>query len=148
VIAQIDGSALAEAVRASAWAYPALEAVHLCSLAALFGGLLVLDLRLFGAGRDIGLRPLARLSTRVAAGGFAGAAGSGALLWASDAAALSANPAFLAKLALITVAGVNAVLFHLRDSVRRHDRIAHLQAGMSLALWTGVIFAGRLIAYV
>lgn len=148
MIAQIDGSALADAVRSSAWAYPVLEAVHLCSLAALFGGLLVLDLRLFGAGRDIGLRPLARLSACVAAGGFLGAAGSGALLWASDASALSENPAFLAKLALITVAGVNAVLFHLRDSVRRHDRIAHLQAGVSLALWIGVIFAGRLIAYV
>jgi hypothetical protein len=148
VIAQIDGSALAEAIRAAAWAYPVLEAVHLCSLAALFGGLLVLDLRLFGAGRDIGLRPLARLSVRVAAGGFLGAAGSGALLWASDASALSENPAFLAKLALITVAGVNAALFHLRGSVRRHDRIAHLQAGVSLALWIGVIFAGRLIAYV
>jgi hypothetical protein len=148
VIAQIDGSALAEAVRASAWAYPVLEAVHLCSLAALFGGLLVLDLRLFGAGRDIGLRPLARLSTRVAAGGFAGAAGSGALLWASDAVALSANPAFLAKLALITVAAINAAFFQLRDSARRHDRTASLQAAVSLALWIGVIFAGRLIAYV
>ena len=148
MIAQIDGSALAEAVRASAWAYPALEAVHLCSLAALFGGLLVLDLRLFGAGRDIGLRPLARLSTRVAAGGFAGAAGSGALLWASDAVALSANPAFLAKLALITVAAINAAFFQLRDSARRHDRIAYLQAALSLALWIGVICAGRLIAYV
>jgi len=148
VIAQIDGSALADAVRTSAWAYPVLEAVHLCSLAALFGGLLVLDLRLFGAGRDIALRPLARLSARVAAGGFLGAAGSGALLWASDASALSANPAFLAKLGLITVAGVNAALFHLRGSVRRHDRIAHLQAGLSLALWIGVIFAGRMIAYV
>jgi hypothetical protein len=148
VIAQIDGSALADAIRVSAWAYPVLEAGHLCSLAALFGGLLVLDLRLFGAGRDIGLGPLARLSTRVAAGGFLGAAGSGALLWASDASALSENPAFLAKLALITVAGINAVLFHLRGSVRRHDRVAHLQAGVSLALWIGVIFAGRMIAYV
>ena len=148
MIAQIDGSALAEAVRTSAWAYPVLEAVHLCSLAALFGGLLVLDLRLFGAGRDIGLRPLARLSARVAAGGFAGAAGSGALLWASDAVALSANPAFLAKLALITVAAINAAFFQLRDSARRHDRIAYLQAALSLALWIGVICAGRLIAYV
>ena len=39
MIAQIDGSVLAEAVRTSAWAYPVLEAVHLCSLAALFGAL-------------------------------------------------------------------------------------------------------------
>jgi len=148
VIAQIEGSALAEAVRASAWAYPVLEGVHLCSLAALFGGLLLLDLRLFGAVPDIGVRSLARLSTRVAACGFVGVAGSGALLWASDASAISANPAFLAKLALITVAGANAVFFHLRGSARRHDAIASLQAGVSLALWIGVIFAGRLIAYV
>jgi hypothetical protein len=39
-------------------------------------------------------------------------------------------------------------LFQLRDGARRHDRIARLQAAASLALWIGVIFAGRLIAYV
>jgi hypothetical protein len=40
------------------------------------------------------------------------------------------------------------VVFHLRDSLARPDAIARAQAVLSLALWLGVISAGRLIAYV
>lgn len=148
MIAQIEGSALAAAIRAAPWAYPALEALHIAALATLFGSLLVLELRVFGAGRDLPLAALARLASRTALAGFLVAAVSGGLMWSSDAAALSANPAFLAKLALITLAGLNAALFHLRGSPDRADAAARLQAGASLALWTAAIAAGRLIAYV
>ncbi|MGZ9031490.1 MAG: hypothetical protein ACXW2G_08955 [Burkholderiaceae bacterium] len=148
MIAQIEGAALAAAIRASPWAYPALEALHIAALATLFGSLLVLELRVFGAGRDLPLASLARLVSRTALAGFLVAAASGGLMWSSDAAALSANPAFLAKLALITLAGINAMLFHLRGSVERADAGARMQAGASLVLWAAAIAAGRLIAYV
>lgn len=148
MIAQIEGTALAAAIRASPWAYPALEALHIVGLATLFGSLLLLELRMFGAGRGLPPVPLARLSSRTALAGFLTAAASGSLMWSSDAAALSANPAFLAKLALITLAGMNAVLFQLRDSAERTDAVARMQAGASLVLWAAAIFAGRLIAYV
>ena len=36
----------------------------------------------------------------------------------------------------------------LRDSLARPDAVARAQAVLSLALWLGVISAGRLIAYV
>ena len=148
MIAQIEGAALAAAIRTSPWAYPVLEALHIAALATLFCSLLVLELRVFGSGRDLPLAALARLVSRTALAGFLVAAASGALMWSSDAAALSANPAFLAKLALITLAGINAALFRLHGSLERAGIAARMQAGASLVLWAAVIAAGRLIAYV
>jgi hypothetical protein len=148
VIAHIEGSALAAAIRTSLWAYPALEAVHIAAIGSLFGSLLLLELRVFGAGRGIALPALSTFAARTALAGFGVAAASGGLMWSSDAAVLSANPAFRAKLVLITLAGVNAALFLGRRSAVRHDGVARLQALVSLVLWAAVIGAGRLIAYI
>jgi hypothetical protein len=147
LIARIDGSTLADAVRGSVWAYPLLEIVHIAAFAALFGSLLLLELRVFGVGTAIGLRPLTRLAAITALGGFLLAALSGGVMWVSNAVQLSGHPAFLFKLGMIGMAGANAAVFHWRDSVGRHDAVARTQAALSLALWIGVIGAGRLIAY-
>jgi hypothetical protein len=147
MIAAIESAWPATAIRTSVWAYPILEMVHIGSFAALFGGLLLLELRVFGAAADIALRPLTRLAVRTALAAFALAAGSGALLWVSNAVEFTAHPAFQAKLGLIGMAGINAAVFHWRDGVGRHDHIARAQAALSLLLWAGVICAGRLIAY-
>jgi hypothetical protein len=122
--------------------------VHIAAIGSLFGSLLLLELRVFGAGRGIPLPVLSRFASRTAFAAFGLAAASGGLMWSSDATALTANPAFRAKLALITLAGANAALFRRRGSAVRHDGIARLQAVVSLVLWASAICAGRLIAYV
>jgi hypothetical protein len=147
VIARIDASPLAEWVRVSVWAYPILEIVHIAAFAALFGSLLLFELRVFGAATDIALRPLTRLAVRTALAAFVLAALSGGAMWASNAVQLSEHPAFLAKLGMIGIAGLNAAVFHWRDGVGRHDAAARGQALLSLLLWLGIIGAGRLIAY-
>jgi hypothetical protein len=139
---------LAEAIRRSVWAYPALETLHIAALATLVGSLLLLELRVFGAQPALSLTALGRLAVGTALTGFALALLSGSLLFLSAAAEIAANPAFRVKLVLILMAGGNAVVFHARDSLRRHDGVARLQAGLSLVLWFCVIAAGRLIAYV
>ena len=139
---------LAEAIRRSVWAYPVLETLHIGAFATLVGSLLVLELRVFGAQPALSLTALGRLAVRTALTGFALAVLSGSLLFVSAAAEIAANPAFRVKLVLILMAGGNALVFHARDSLRRHDGVARLQAGLSLVLWFGVIAAGRLIAYV
>lgn len=148
MIAQIEASAIAASLRASEWAYPALEALHIAAIGTLFGSLLMLDARLFGAARAIPLPALVGLATRAALAGFAVAAATGALMWSTDASALSTNPAFLTKLALITLAGLNAALFHRHRGGEHADPAARLHALASFALWVGVIGAGRWIAYV
>lgn len=147
MLASLESWALSAFVRTSAYAYPVLEILHIAGLAALVGGLLVLELRVFGVQPAIPLVALGRLVVRIAVGGLALAAASGALLFASRATELAAHPAFLAKLALLALALANAAVFHLRRGLVRHDALARAQAALSIALWLGVIAAGRLIGY-
>lgn len=148
MLAAIEAWPLATWVRTSVWAYPVIETVHIVAFAALFGALLSFEVRVFGIGRAVPLPALARLAVPLALAAFGGAAGSGLLLLASRATEVVPSPAFQAKLALIAAAAVNAFVFHWRRSALRHDAVARMQALVSLLLWTGVIGAGRLIAYV
>jgi hypothetical protein len=102
----------------------------------------------FGVQRALPLPAFARLAVRTSLAAFALAAASGGLLFISAATELAANPAFRLKLVLILMAGVNALVFHARDSLRRQDRLARWQAGASLLIWLAVIGAGRMIAYI
>jgi hypothetical protein len=147
LIAWLEQLALAEAIRRSAWAYPALEVMHIASFGVLIGSLLVFELRVFGLARPLPAVPLARLALGTAVSAFALAALSGSLLFVSNAGEFAAHPAFRVKLVLILIAGINAIVFHARGGVRRHDAMAWLQAAGSLLLWLSVLTAGRLIAY-
>jgi hypothetical protein len=138
---------LADTVRRSVWVYPVLESVHIAAFAALVGSLLLLELRVFGVQPALPLTSLSRLAVRTALTGFALAAASGSLLFISAATEIAANPAFRLKLVLILIAGVNALVFHARGSLLRHDGLARWQAGASLLIWLAVIAAGRMIAY-
>jgi len=146
-LAVLESSALADAIRRSVWAYPALETLHITSFGILIGSLLVFELRLFGLERSIQPVQLARLALGTSAVAFLGAALSGSLLFASGATGFAEHPAFQVKLVLILIAGINAIVFHARGGVRRQDATARLQAAASLLLWLGVLTAGRLIAY-
>jgi hypothetical protein len=147
MLAALETSALAEAIRRSVWAFPLLEAIHIAGIGTLIGSVLLLELRVFGLGREIGVVPLARLALRTALAGFACAVASGSLLFVSAATEVAANTAFRVKLVLILIAGFNALVFHARGGLRGHDTLARLQAVVSLLLWLSVVVAGRLIAY-
>ena len=47
----LEASVLGEWMRGSSWAYPVVNLVHLLGLVLLVGPMLLLDLRLLGAGR-------------------------------------------------------------------------------------------------
>jgi hypothetical protein len=128
-------------------AYPALEVVHITGIALLVGNLVLVELRVWGLGRTLPLPALARLGLTVSLIGFGLAAASGLLMFASQAAELMANRAFVIKMGLLTLAGANAGLFHARDGLTRLDAVARLQTALSLGLWLGVIICGRWIAY-
>lgn len=140
-------------LQAHPWAYPALEVIHLVGIALLLGNLLVFELRLAGLGAPIPISPLARLALPSAIAGFSLALPSGLLMFATQPVDLLANPAFRLKMLLILLAGLNAVWFHLRDSIGRAaggqtDPTGRLLGLVSLLLWIGVLACGRAIAYV
>ena len=134
-------------VATSAWAYPALEVVHIAGIALLLGNLVALELRVWGAARELPVAALARLSLSLAVAGFGLAAASGLLMFASQPLELIANRSFVLKLGLLALAGVNAALFHARGGLQRLDALARVQTLVSLGLWIGAIIAGRWIAY-
>jgi hypothetical protein len=106
----------------STWAVPIIGAIHVLAIAWFGGSVLVDDVRL-RRFRWIGLSIL--LFT-------------GALLFWSEPMRLYYSQFFRAKMALLIVIGVSALL------PARHARVA---MALSLALWAGVILASRGIAY-
>lgn len=148
---------LAAGLRASAWAYPAVEFVHLVSMGLLFGSIAVVDLRLAGIGRQLPVGTLLRRALPLTVGALVLVAASGLLLFVAHADELVGNRAFLVKLALIGLGLANAGWFHLVP-YRNHalgwntDRpppaTARICALLSILTWILVIGAGRLIAYV
>ena len=128
-------------------AYPALEVVHIVGIALLLGSLVVLELRVWGLGQELPVRPLARLALTITATGFALVLCSGLLMFASQPAELLSNRAFVLKLGFVSLAGLNAVWFHARDGLRRCDALARTQTALSTGLWLAAIICGRWIAY-
>lgn len=129
------------------WAYPALEVVHIVGIALLVGNLVALELRVFGRAADLPTLALARLSLSLAVTGFALAAASGLLMFATQPADLLANRAFTLKMLLLFAAACNAAFFHARGSLQRLDRVARWLMVSSTLIWLAVIACGRWIAY-
>ncbi len=130
------------------WAYPALEVMHLIGVGLLLGNLVLLELRVFGRGSALPVPELARLSLTLVAIGFALAAVSGTLMFATQPGDLLANRAFTLKMLLLFAAGSNAALFHARRSLDKMDLAARTLMVVSTVIWVAVIALGRWIAYV
>lgn len=149
-------SAFATYLRESLWAYPALESVHLFGLALVFAPILIFDLRVLGSYRDFNIKRLHQTLLPWVWLGFALSIISGTLLFISDAAEFAHNRAFQTKLVLISVAAANAILFQKllfpripgADDTSGLTQAARVSATLSILLWTGIIIAGRLIAYI
>ena len=150
----LEESALGEGLRASQYAYPLVNAAHIMALAAVFGSILALDLRLIGLWRAVPIAPLARVLPRVSAIGLAVAIVTGFALFSVQPFDYLTHPVFPIKLTLIAFAAANALLLHRTAGWRQvleGARIAparvRIAAMLSLLGWTGAILAGRLLAF-
>ena len=128
-------------------AYPALEVLHISGIALLVGSLVLLELRVWGFAAELPVKPLARLSLSVTLCGLGVVVASGLLMFAANPAEMLSNRAFLTKMGLVQVAGLNAAWFHGRDSLVRCDALARLQTVLSMGIWLAAIICGRWIAY-
>lgn len=151
--AALEASAFGAWMRGSGGAYAAANLLHLLGLTLLLGCMILLDLRLLGAGRALPLPQVSRALTPVAAAGLVLQLGSGVALFAADAGPLLANRLMQVKLLMIAIGVANALLFRMLWSQRLAgwDRDppswGRAQAAVSLLLWLAVAAAGRLIAY-
>lgn len=156
LIAYVEDSAIADAIRENDVLFPTIESVHVVATCLVVGSILVLDLRLLGIASI--QRPVSRLTAAILPvtwGAFAIAATSGLLLFISNATKYLANGYFVAKMFLICVAGVNMLAFHwisARDLPQwEMDATPPLRAriagAFSILLWIAVVACGRWIGF-
>ncbi len=156
-MAWLQGSPLGHAMRESGlWTYAVVNLGHILGVAALFGAVLVLDLRLLGVAKRLPLAPLASLAVPIAATGFALAVLTGTGLLATKATEYVDNPFLYVKLPVVAVGAINALVLAISPAWRARDRRPlspdeerHLawMGGISLACWCTAVAAGRLIGY-
>jgi hypothetical protein len=149
-------SRIGTAIRESDNAFPIIESVHVLGIVLLVGTIALLDLRMLGVIlRRISITQIARAVFPLTWSGFAVMFVSGFLLFWAEAAKNYTNPAFRIKLVLLTLVGLNPLIFHTTIYRRVHEWEvlaispwrARAAAIASLTLWSGIIVAGRLIAY-
>jgi hypothetical protein len=153
----VQHTALAVQIRDSLLLFPLLESVHVIGLALVFGTVAIVDLRLLGlASLDRSFGRLAGDTLKWTLGAFIVAALTGALMFITNATVYFHNVYFRAKVALLALAALNALVFELTARRRVADwdaaaagppPIARAIATLSLVIWIGVIVAGRMIGF-
>src|SRR5262249_20584445 len=113
-----------------------------------------IDLRVLGVAKALPLKPMQRL-LMVSALGFAISLLSGVAIFAGDPTRYQNGP-FLMKMLCLAAAGINALLFYTTGLSRLVSATgpgqdapaaAKLNAAVSLVLWFGVIFWGRVLPF-
>src|SRR5262249_12594166 len=132
-----------------------VEILHIIGFVILVGSAAMFDLRLLGLSRQLPVTGMERHLLPWARASLLVIVPTGGLMFVAHATEFAGNPAFRLKLFLLVLAGLNAGVFRLRPvrQVAGWDRgthapwLARVAACLSLALWTGVIACGRLLAY-
>jgi len=156
LLATLEASAWARALRESVWLYPLVNAGHIVGIALLVGAIVPLDLRLLGAWRAEPLGPLWRVLSRTAAAGVLVAVVFGFMLFGTRATEYAASGYFLAKLGCVGLGVLNALALHVAVSPAKSAfekrctaPIRGLQIGASISLvaWLTALVLGRLVGY-
>ena len=156
-MAWLQASALGHAMRESGvWTYGVVNLFHILGVSALFGAVLVLDLRLLGVWRNVALAAISNPTVPVATTGFVIAALSGVCLMATKATEYVGNPFLYIKfpaisLGILNVAALNCLpawkQHKSRELSSREQATLAVFGGISLVCWLTAISAGRMIGY-
>ena len=147
----LSATAFSQKIQVTSWAIPGIQTVHLLAIAALFAAALVVALRI--GGRGLASEPLPSVATR-----FIRAIWllllvllvSGSLLIVAEPGRTITNPMFYLKMAMVVLACIITIWLAnvSRREPARPTPLHVVAAAFTMILWTGVIFAGRFIAYV
>jgi hypothetical protein len=152
----IENTTTSTALRESMWMWSVLETAHAVGIVFVLGTIWTVDLRLLGL--RMRHEPLSDVTRQLLPWTWCGVVLmllTGALLVWSQPVKLYNNPFFRLKLALLALAGTNALVFHktVYAKIAAWDEApvppvrARLAGLCSLVLWIGVVAAGRSIGY-
>lgn len=160
ILDMIAVSVPAQALKASFWAYPLVNAGHILGLALLIGAIVPLDIRILGGFRSVPLRALARVCVPIAAGGLALSVLTGIMLFIVKPHDYAGSQLFLIKLVAIGVGVINVAAVRANPlwaeitqgaesllDPTEGDLHLKLAALLSMLVWIGVLVMGRLVGY-
>ena len=147
---------LSHVIQTTKWVIPALQTIHILSVAVVFSSAVLVDLRLWRLlNRDLPLPEVARRFLPTIWPMLLVLLITGSLLIIGEPKRSLLNSAFYLKMALLAVAIVltawlqwslsTSPNFWDRNSGRR--MAGRLAATVSILVWCGILFAGRWIAY-
>jgi hypothetical protein len=147
-----ETTALGQIIRDSQWLFPVIESVHLIALAAIGGAVLVVDLRMLGAGiRRRSVAEVAREAHPWLIASLVVMIVTGVSLFLSEAVKCYYSQAFWVKMTTLPVAILFALTVRRRVAAADDRQIPPLARGavavVSLALWFTVAAAGRWIGF-
>ena len=146
----LEGTAVAQTLRVSRWAYAAVNAAHILGIGLLIGAIVPLNLRFLGFWRAVPRQVLASVLVPVAAAGLTIALVAGVLLFMVRAREYAGVGFLQIKLALVAIGVLAALALH-----HAHGRLLESASGgrlavhaiLSLLCWIGALACGRLIAF-
>ncbi|GGA77421.1 hypothetical protein GCM10011385_34430 [Nitratireductor aestuarii] len=150
----LSGSALAQTLTMSPRLYMFVNAAHILSIGILVGAIIPLDLRVLGFFRSVPLNIIGPFLSQTAMVGTALTVAFGVMLFSVRTKEYAANPAFLAKMALLALGVANALLFQVFAPWRQRPvqncptALVRVMAGLSLVTWISAVIAGRWIGFV
>jgi len=140
----------------SQYAYPLIESIHVWTMAVFFGSVVMFDLRLLGVTmRKVPASDVVDRLLPLTIAAFVIMVISGTLLFFAIPLRSYQSIFFRFKMLLLLLAGLNVWIFQSRvypkvvawDVDGVPPRAAKLAGAVSLALWIGIVFSGRMIAY-
>lgn len=146
-LATIEQLAPVRALKASFYAYPLVNALHIMAIGALWTSVALMDLRVLGGLRSLDATAFQAAFRRVALIAFAVALASGVALFSVRAGHYAGSGVFLAKMGLIVLAGLNLLVFDRLSRRSAAPRQLAPLAVVSLLLWTAVLVCGRFIGF-
>lgn len=152
ILAGMERLPAVNALKTSFIVYPLVNALHILAIGTLVGAVLLMDLCVLGIVRSVEREPLLHLLREAVALILPVAVVTGLALFSIRAQEYATNPAFLAKMGLLALAGVNFWTFRRVAGTgavaASYPAPARLMAALSIALWISVLVAGRFIGFI
>ena len=148
LLAWLETSNLAEAIRTSAYLFGLIESFHVSGMTLVFGTSTVVDLRLLGVAST--RRPFTKLASETLKwtwAAFALSAVTGSLLFITNAQVYYHNFFFRSKMILLAFSGLNMLIFKFTAEQTGHrwdkDQVPPLAARtvglISIVLWIAIL---------
>jgi hypothetical protein len=155
--AWLEQTSLSQAIQVTSWSVPTVQTVHILAISAVMASVLMLNLRLLGlVGRERSIADVSKRFRPVIWWTLPILLVSGAVLIVGEPVRSLENPIFQLKMTLLVAVIILTLAYqaplnkdsNFWDSTSGRRGAIKLIALVSLALWIGIVCAGRWIAYI